>query len=293
MFVLANLLQNQYLLAMIRNVLIPVDFSDVSMNAIEYVKHLTRKMSCTILLFHSKRMIVTPDQAIQTMHNGMFDDADELNLNQHMDKLVNDLANEGVTVNKVIRIGSLAEDISNVVIENNIDLIVSGTSGAGNIEGLFFGTNSVGIFKQVKCPVLIIPSNCNFRLIKKVLYATDFQEGHSKELKKICSFAELFDAEVAVVHVNTYASTFNDDKEKLEQFAEVHAADINYNKISYSVIHNDTVFDGLESEITSKYIDVICMAKGQKSFFEELLFKSNTKEMAFQTRIPLMVVHLD
>ncbi|ABG58410.1 universal stress protein [Cytophaga hutchinsonii ATCC 33406] len=281
------------MLAMIRNVLIPVDFSDVSMNAIEYVKHLTRKMSCTIFLFHSKRMIVTPDQAIQTMYNGMFDDADDLNLNQHMDELAAGLASEYITVNKVIRIGSLAEDISNVVKEHNIDLIVSGTNGAGNIEGLFLGTNSVGIFKHVTCPVLIIPSNCNFRLIKKILYAIDFQEGHSKELKRVCRFAELFDAEVNVIYINTEASIYSDAKEKLDQLAEIHVNEIKYNKISYTVSHDDTVFEGLEKEIASGYIDVICMATGKKSFLEELFFKSNTKEMAFHTRIPLLVVHLN
>jgi len=40
------------------------------------------------------------------------------------------------------------------------------------------------------------------------------------------------------------------------------------------------------------YIDIICMAKSEKGFFENLISKSNTKEMAFHSRIPLMVVHL-
>lgn len=278
---------------MIKNILIPVDFSQVSNNAIEYVKHLNRKVNCNVLLFHSVKMRVTTDQALETMYTGIFNDTEDLSLNKQMDELANEFSNADISVRKEVRVGVLADDIGNVAAENNIDLIVSGTSGAGTVGGLFFSTNSVTIFEHVTCPVLIIPSNCNFRLIKKIVYATDFQKGDPKELGKICRFAELFDAEVIVLHINTNPLRFTEDKEKLEKIVQTATDEITYKNISYVIKHNESVFDGLDQYMTSTYIDVICMARSEKSFIEKLLFKSNTKEMAFQSRIPLMVVHLD
>ena len=275
---------------MIKNILIPIDFSDVSNNAMEYVKHLARTVTCNVLLFHSSKFVVTADQVLDTLYTGIFSNSDELS--KQMDVLVAGFEKEGISASKEILIGLLGEDIKHAVEKHNIDLIVSGTSGASGLDGMFFGTNSVIIFEHVKCPVLVIPSNCNFRLIKNILYATDFQKGDQKELAKICEFAQLFEAEVIVSHINTNTSKFAAENEKLDRIADVAANEITYNNISYQLSHSENVYEGLEKNITSLYIDIICMAKSEKGFFENLISKSNTKEMAFHSRIPLMVVHL-
>lgn len=275
---------------MAKNILIPVDFSDVSNNAMEYVKHLARVVECNVLLFQSSKLVVVANEVMDTVYTGLFDNSEEVT--QKLDQLVDSFTKEGVPADKKIMMGLLADDIRQVVAENNIDLIVSGTSGARGLDGLFFGTNSVTIFEHVTCPVLVIPSNCNFRLIKKILYATDFQKGDTQALKQICQFAHNFGSEVIVSHINTDSFSFKEENEKLDLVADVAFNEITYNNISYNLTHSETVYEGLEKNITSMYIDVICMAKSEKSFFQKLISKSNTREMAFHTRIPLMVIHL-
>lgn len=276
---------------MARNILIPVDFSDVSNNAMEYVKHLARVVECNVLLFHSSKLVVVANEMVDTVYTGLFDNSQEVK--HKMDQLVETFTKEGIVANRKVMVGMLADDIKQAVAEHNIDLIVSGTSGAKGLDGLFFGTNSVTIFEQVRCPVLVIPSNCNFRLIKKILYATDFQKGDTQALKQICQFANNFGSEVIVSHINTDSSSFKEENEKLDLVADVVFNEITYNNVSYNLTHSESVYEGLEKNITSLYIDVICMAKSEKSFFQKLISKSNTREMAFHTRIPLMVIHVD
>jgi len=36
----------------------------------------------------------------------------------------------------------------------------------------------------------------------------------------------------------------------------------------------------------------VCMSTVEKDFFKRIVSKSNTKEMAFHTKIPLMTLHL-
>ncbi|MGN6648097.1 MAG: universal stress protein [Cytophaga sp.] len=274
-----------------KNILIPVDFSEVSANAVEYLKHFARTIKCHVVLFHNSKLVVVANEMLDTVYTGMFDNAAEVD--QKLEEIVKSFKSHGISCEKQVAVGLLADDIKQAVADFKIDMIVTGTSGASGLDGLFFGTTSVTIFEHVSCPVLVIPVKCNYRSIKKILYATDFKKGDEKVLEKICTLARMFEAEIIVSHINTDAEKFTEEDSRMDQLADLTAAELSYNNISYNVTHDESVFDGLEKNITSFYVDLICMAKSEKRFFKKLISKSNTREMAFHSRIPLLVTHLN
>lgn len=274
---------------MIKNILIPVDFTEVSANAINYVKQLARKVNCKVVLLHSSKLVLVTNEVLDTIYTGLVDNTDLVN--NKMDALIQQLNDSGIATDKKVVTGLLADDIKEAVAEFNIDLIVTGTNGAQGADAFFFETTSVTIFKEVTCPVLIIPANSTFRLIRKMMYATDFLENDVEELKNVCEIAKVFDAEVMISHIYTDSDELNKKKIALDLLAVSISKSIEYKNISYKLLYNKNVHDGLEENIEKLYIDILCMAKRERSFFQTLFSKSNTKVMAYHTRVPLLVLH--
>lgn len=274
---------------MIKNILIPVDFTEVSANAIDYVKQLARKVNCKVVLLHSSKLVLVTNEVLDTIYTGLVDNTDLVN--NKMDALIQQLNDSGIDTDKKVVTGLLADDIKEAVTEFNIDLIVTGTNGAQGADAFFFETTSVTIFKEVTCPVLIIPANSTFRLIRKMMYATDFLENDVEELKNVCDIAKIFDAEVMISHIYTDSDELNKKKIALDLLAVSISKSIEYKNISYKLLYNKNVHDGLEENIEKLYIDILCMAKRERSFFQTLFSKSNTKVMAYHTRVPLLVLH--
>jgi nucleotide-binding universal stress UspA family protein len=277
-----------------KNILVPVDFSEISRNALKFAIKIAGALKSKIIIFHTNQPILIAND----MGAFIYPDTAEKEyqvlkeINIKMDEMIEYVNSHHVQCEKFIHRGILKEDISNVVEDKNIDLIITGSHGARGLDSFFFGTNSVTMFEKVKCPVLIIPADAKFKGINKIMYATDFQYGDINELKKICELAEPFEAKVIITHVNTDLKKFGEEEESIDWFAEIGSEKITYPNITYKLIHNEDLFEGLEKSIANLSIDILCMSTLERSFFEKLISKSNTKKMAYHSKIPLMAIHL-
>jgi nucleotide-binding universal stress UspA family protein len=274
---------------MIKNILVPVDFTQISTNAIEYVKHLAKKMNSKVVLLHTNKLVIVTNEVMDTIYTGLDDNDEDVHLK--LDVLLREFKYIGLVATKKVGLGVLADDVKDAVAEFDIDLIVTGTSGAKGVDAFFFQTTSVTIFKEVTCPVLIIPANAIFKTIHKMMYATDFLEADIQELEYVCDVAAVFDAEVIVSHIYSNSDELNKNKLALDLLAITMARTIEYKNISYKLFYNENVHDGLEQNIETLDIDILCMAKSEKNFFQNVFSKSNTKVMAYHTRVPLLVLH--
>ncbi|HSZ24911.1 MAG TPA: universal stress protein [Cytophagaceae bacterium] len=276
-----------------KNILVPTDFSEVSKNALHFAIKISQPLKSNIILFHSDQPILaTGDTGEFTYDNSLEKDYTK-EINRNMDELIEYANLYNISSKKRIHKGLLIDDIATIEEDEKIDLIISGTKGMKDIKKLILGTtNSISIFEKVKCPVLIVPLEAKYHGIKKIMYATNFQYGDIKELSKICAVAKKFNAEVIITHINTNPEKFEQEEEGLDWFAEIGRDNIPYDKITYRLLYNDNVLEGLEKTIDELDIDILCMSTTEKSFFENLFTKSNTKNMAYHSRIPLLVLHL-
>ncbi|MCX6067441.1 MAG: universal stress protein, partial [Chloroflexi bacterium] len=66
------------------------------------------------------------------------------------------LEKNGLNVNTVLRVGNPGEQILNYVKDADIDLIVCGSRGAGNLTGWLLGSISRDIVQHAPCSVLVV-----------------------------------------------------------------------------------------------------------------------------------------
>jgi nucleotide-binding universal stress UspA family protein len=172
-----------------KNILVPIDFSKASTNALRFAIKIAHATTSKIFIYHSMHPLFIPSDAAMIESPLNLEEETKADLALQMNELLEDITSQNVQAEMIIQKGLLGDTISEITSNKNIDMIVTGTTGAKGLDAMLFGTNSVNIFEHVKCPVFIVPENSKYHGIKKIMYATDFQFGDIKAIDKICQLA--------------------------------------------------------------------------------------------------------
>jgi len=155
----------------INKVLVPVDFSPVSSNALETaIAICKRQLSALTLIFvvENTYVLFPPEAggAAAGIIPQLLKDANEnlINLAKEI-RLKHD-----VVVNHVVQSGNPADEICRWAFYKNIDLIVMGTHGASGLRELFLGSNAYRVVKNSPCPVMTVPGKNQWLDFKKILF---------------------------------------------------------------------------------------------------------------------------
>ena len=136
-----------------KKILNPVDGSEHSKRATQYSIELAKQFDSKIILLHchAKFPVVLAEPHFQNAINEIMKNSEEL-----IKPFEDLLEDSGVEYEIRILEGSPANNIDTVVNVEKIDLIVMGSRGVGNFEGLFLGSVAHQVLHKVQCPVFII-----------------------------------------------------------------------------------------------------------------------------------------
>jgi nucleotide-binding universal stress UspA family protein len=183
-----------------KHILLPTDFSNNSWNAIQYALQLFKDQECTFYLLHVYTPIVYQAQyfEIPNAQVNLIDEIKESSIKQldiQLAKINSEFENEKHTFCKISSFNTLENEIEVLYKKNVIDFIVMGTKGASGITEVLFGTNTVHIIKNAKCPVLAIPNDFTFESPQEILFPSDYEIDFQKELMQpMVDIASVFNA---------------------------------------------------------------------------------------------------
>jgi nucleotide-binding universal stress UspA family protein len=137
----------------LKNILVPVDGSEFSMRAAGYAADMATLTDCEILLLHCLKSFpsLRGEPYLQKAINKLLKNAKQL-LDPYK-KLVQDA---GITCADLILEGPAAKAICTVANREKIDLIVMGSRGRSDLEGLLLGSCTHRVLKTSPCPVLVV-----------------------------------------------------------------------------------------------------------------------------------------
>ena len=141
----------------IKNILLPTDFSKLSLTAAQYAIDLAKQYDAKIHLLH----VIEKTPPILAIHS--LDLSEEKILKSieddaktSLDKAVIKIQNEhGIEVDSVLRKGLDYEEIVSYSQKNNIDVIVIATHGRTGILHTLIGSVAEKVIRYAKCPVLV------------------------------------------------------------------------------------------------------------------------------------------
>ncbi len=141
----------------INKILVPTDFSEISIHALEYAALIAREANAEIILLH-----VFESYSQNTMLDMVIDFPDivEKGIRDKIDEIKKGNAKlNGVTVHPRVVTGKIHNEIENITREEGVKLIVMGTygvSGVTNIGKFFIGSNAYRTIQEAPCPIITL-----------------------------------------------------------------------------------------------------------------------------------------
>lgn len=167
------------------------------------------------------------------------------------------------------------------------DLLLVGMKDKHTARGIFSGSIAKTLFEKVNCPFLIVPTTLNFRSIKTIVYASDFEEDDISAVQQLVEIAKPFNARINIVHISTKGEYTG--AKQMQWFKEILQQKVNYANITFETIPNNTIYEGLRSYINSHEVDMIALLeREEKGFFTNLFHKDLTKKIESNINIPML-----
>lgn len=275
-----------------KKILLPTDFSENSWNAISYAMQLFKNEACefyllntyTPIIYHVEYVLVEPSQF------GVADAIRENSLKQlegFKTRIKKEFNNPKHKVISIAAFNNLISEIKEIVADKAIDYVVMGTKGATGLKEVLFGSNTVQVFKNVKCPILAIPSGFTFEKPHEVLFPTDYQINYKDHhIKPILDIISPYNTRVNILHA-TYGYDLSKEQEDNKKILEKY-----FKKSAYlfQSISNQTVEQGITNYQLKTRINLLVMINNKHSFFENLFFKNTINQIGFHLNIPFLVI---
>lgn len=273
----------------IKNILVPVDFSDCSKNALKVAIDLAQKCGAKIHMVNSIHIHSPhPDISGGNLINSLLTDYED-QIQASFNELESDLIELKNIPHESDRfIAYLVDAIFSETQRKDIDLIVMGTrSDHSNIEK-FVGSNTTDIIRSAKVPVLVIPESAKTFDPQKIGLASDF-EGlvNFKNLEILTKLSDLYNSEILIFHVAQDPTDVTVATQK--KMKELHEKFLNH-KASVRTIEADTVINGVKMFTSSHKLDLLSVVPKEHNFFEKLFNKSISKTIALNPSVPLLTI---
>jgi nucleotide-binding universal stress UspA family protein len=260
-----------------KDVIIPVDFSETSLNAARYAADmLSGKPDAHVILYH------------------MFSDQKESETSaQYLESLKAELLQKGVSHNiECIREygEDLIDSLGRLAYQKNAELIVMGISEKDEWKQLLMGSNTLKMAEQNVCPVMIVPPVSKFAGIKNIALTSDFKDVESTTpVLAIKTIMEMFNASLHVVNVdNEHYVALTD--EYLTERGKMQAMFAEFNPEFYFIGMND-FYEAVEQFSKDRNIDLLIIIPKNHSFINRMFSASHTKKLAFHSSVPILAAH--
>jgi nucleotide-binding universal stress UspA family protein len=279
-------------------ILFPTDFSDQSYKTFGYALGLAKALNQPIKLLHVYHIPVMNPATIELGTNLISDEmmqatenAAEERLKQFKDELKLKYADSSETFVRVlgmVRMGMVADEIVRSAEEVHANFIVLGTKHNGSLSRVLFGSSVMQVIKKSKIAVITVPENYKQAGIYNIAYATDLTFSDNEMIRHLLQFAKNFSATVKCFHVHD--SKLETENLIIQEFIEQYRTEANAGLISFQLIDNLNVLDGIDYFVKEHSIDLLCVMK-QKHYWLDIYDKQFTKHLVFHEDVPMLIYH--
>ncbi|TVR81192.1 MAG: hypothetical protein EA412_03515 [Chitinophagaceae bacterium] len=266
-------------------ILIPTDFSEFSLKAIEFGIEIAKKTNGSIYIFTS---IHVPGSSIAMMNEMMdvLEKETQNDLNNLLDEVKSEVSGE-VDINGNFSVGDPVMAINEFSGKIGADLIVMGTKGASGLKKALIGSNASGVIKNTKIPVLLIPEDSNYLSFNEILYASDLKNMDS-EIDEILSLFKLWTPSITVLHIFNEQlpdSMIEDGSTGVDLIRRHH-----YDKLKFKSVKGKDPLNDIENYIIDNPTDLIILFSEKRSLLQSIFDSSLSKKMAFHAKTPMLVI---
>ena len=268
-----------------KNILIPYDFSGNSENTLTYGIQLAKEFSANISLLNViPYPVVTPEIGMPAFsyQEMMRDDLTEL---QALSVKIKKSEPSIGTINCFCEMGDVTEAIGTHCKRHPVDFVVMGIYHHGNkLMQALMGSNAIDAAHTIKCTVIVVPPGITYKKPTTIAFAQSQDELKNTSVEKAKSISALFNAELQLIHVVNEHHHFTP--------AEVNTESVGaHQPHKLFVVTDKKVSEGVLGMLDNRLIDMIMIEPQEHNVFYKLFHESVSKEIAFASPVPVVLIH--
>jgi nucleotide-binding universal stress UspA family protein len=267
-----------------KHILCPTDFSKVADNAIVFAAKLSKRLNATLHLINFQLLSeLTPEEALMGR-----------DLNLHAAQQTID--ERALEVSRVFKISCYGEATASVASLSgeltkesaDYDLVVMGTNGADSFFQHLFGSSTYQFINKSRVAVLVVPEGCEYRDIRKVVYAFDYWRSDELVLARVVSFCEILGSELVILQIMEASFSAKADSE-LKQLQSLIIDTYGHRlPITFEVVHNDDVTDAINTVVLKSSADMLSLCTHHHGLAGGLFHKSVVRALTNKASYPVL-----
>lgn len=267
-----------------KNIIIPTDFSKNAGLALDFAISNFNDTDTVFWLTHVYRVPYSGASISVDLDNLLKEEREE--------DLINDLiaAREkfpGLQIKGHAIQGTFVDVITKIVENESIDMIVMGTTGATGTKGVLLGSNAANIVKNSKVPVLLYPSECGVKSMKKIILASDLKRVKGYETFKVVrKIVQDTGSELDILHLE-HADDEPINIESKSLVLDSIFVDLPHGFHTKELTHPEEDILDFANEVDADLIVVVARTYG---FFERIVHRSTSRKLSMLTNVPLLIL---
>lgn len=282
-----------------KRILVPVDFSEYSMQACSFAFKLAKDINAKVKIIHIYFNPFYPNTFLKQQNGNKEYQSIEEKVKENIQKLCNDIDTKiksgdypSVNYSYFIKEGLPEEEIVLFADDYKPELIIMGTRGKDEKDGDLIGSVTADVIEMTHCPVMAIPHHTSFSNIeevKKISFLTNFSQRDLLAFDKMAQTLSEYDFTFEVVHIST------NEKEKWDENKKVEVKSYFTSKypglrISFRQIEADDFLIGLDTYIRDEQIDVLALTTSKRNVFMRMFRPSISRKMLYHSSTPLFIL---
>jgi len=273
-----------------KTIIVPTDFSPVSLNAVNFATDMAMSIDASLLLLNVYNIPVSySDVPIVLVSVEEMKKGSETQLAALKDKILH-ITSGKLKVYTESRMGNTVDELEDMCKHIQPFAIVMGAKGKSGVEKLVFGSTTLSAIKHLTWPVICVPPGKEYgNGIKKIGFACDFKQVvETTPVNFIKQIVKEFNAELHILNVDYKEKHFR--PETPEQSFLLHNL-LEEVKPQYHFINNADIEDGINEFSETNNLDLVIAIPKKHKLLDGIFKPSNTRQLVFQSHIPVMCVH--
>lgn len=280
-----------------KKILVPTDFSEQANYALNFAYQIAKNSGAEIFLIN-----IVDYPGLSTVWGGgmnviggaepPLDNLDEAFIKNLLDKskdemnnMVKDMNHDDVLIHQLVEVGNPYYVIAEKIEQEAVNMVIMGSKGASGLEEVLIGSNTEKVVRHSKCPVITIKRRRDFSKIKKIVFASNFEEEQDHVITELKKIQDIFGAHINLVKINTPSNfeTTRIIKKQMQAFAEKYEL----SNFSLNIFNDFAEEDGIIYYTEDIEADMIALGTHGRTGFMHLISGSIAEDIVNHAKRPV------
>jgi nucleotide-binding universal stress UspA family protein len=271
-----------------KKLLVAVDFSECSINALEHAISIANKAEADVEMMFvikpesTRDMFTEGPQTLSAMVKDKFDEIVE-----KYQPLMS-----GNKIAYLIREGKVYREIIKEAERKDVFMVILGTHGSSGFEEFWIGSNAFRIVSGCTKPVITIRGGVSIsRDLRKIVLPLDSTPETRQKVPFTSYIAKIFDAEVHILRV--YSTSVNAVRRNIDSYAEQVMKHLAEDNIKYvlETVEAENLTDSTIEYALKVNANLISIMTEQETTTKNLLLGPYAQQMVNHSPIPVLSIH--